>query len=148
MPPRLIVAQHLTHQERKPRYRSTNQPTVRSHDPMAWRVAEGHTVTEAAELLGSARQRSARVIHRYSTRDSEAFGEQRHHSHHSSAHPGTAIAAARVERTAALAGPAPAGDQWSSPAVSRRLEDRLERKLPVQRAYERAAQVGHPIWRV
>lgn len=145
MPPRRTVAPRLPLQELKTRYRSTNQPTLRSHDHMAWLLAEGRTVSTSAEHLGSARPWVVWVMHRYSARGPDAHGDQRHHS---SGHPGILNAADRADQTAALAGPAPAGDRWSSPVVSRWLEDRLEQKLHVQRAYERAAPIGHPIRRV
>ena len=144
MPPRLTVEPHLTLQELKKRYRNTTEPTLRSHYHMVWLVAEGRTVTETAALLGFARQWVARVIHRYNARGPDALGDQRHQN---TGHPGILSEAVRAELAAVLAEPAPDGSRWSGPAVTRWLEERLERKIHVQRAYEWAAQVGHPIRR-
>ena len=45
MPPRLTVEPHLTLKELKKRYRTTTEPTLRSHYHMVWLVADGRTVT-------------------------------------------------------------------------------------------------------
>ena len=144
MPPRMTVEPHLTLKELKKRYRTTTEPTLRSHYHMVWLVADGRTVTETADLLGFARQWVARVIHRYNKLGPDGLGDQRHKN---TGHPGILTDEIRAELAAALAGPPPEGARWSGPAVTRWLEARLSRKIYVQRAYEWAAQVGHPIQR-
>ena len=144
MPARLTVQPHLTLQELKRRYRTTTNPTLRSHYHMVWLVAEGKTVSDTAALLGFARQWVARIIHRYNAQGPAALGDKRHQN---TGHPGILSDAVRAELAEVLSAPPVTGGRWTGPAVAAWLEDRLGRKIYVQRAYEWAAQVGYPICR-
>ncbi|MEL6346393.1 MAG: helix-turn-helix domain-containing protein [Myxococcota bacterium] len=144
MPAPLKVTHHLSAEDLLNRIESTEDETLKKHLQMVYMVTNGHSVSEVARQMGFARQWVARIVHRYNRGGVDALGDRRHGN---TGRPSLLTNDVRGELQRLLQGPAPDGRRWTGPTLARWLEGRLGKKIHVQRVYEWAEQVGHPIGR-
>lgn len=144
MPSPLKVQPHLSIEELRRRSERIQEAKLRSHYQMILMVAEGKSVSQAASALGFARQWVARIVHRYNEGGPKALGDKRHQN---MGRPPMLDAPLRERLRQMLANPPDGGGEWTGPLVARWLEGELEHPIHVQRVYEWAEQIGHPIGR-
>lgn len=144
MPGPLKVKPYLTVEELRYHYEATTDSTLKTHLHMVLLVAEGHSVTDTAEALGFARQWVARIVHRYNRGGLQALGDKRRQN---VGRPSILSDDLREELRELLQGPDPDGKRWTGPRLAKWIEHRIGSSIHVQRAYEWAEQVGHPIGR-
>ena|ERR1700756_3023653 len=102
---------HLTPDELKQRYRTTQDPSERGHFQVLWLISQGQTQAKAAALIGYSERWVQEIVKRYNAGGAEAMRDRRHE------HPGRPRALdAEGERALALAlqERPPDGGLWTS----------------------------------
>ena len=130
-------------EELRRRYREARDPVGRSHHQIAWLLAEGRTVREAAEATGYSERWVREVARRYRERGSEGLGDRRRENPGGA---GRALLAPeqQEELREALEAPPPDGGLWSSRKVAEWIERRTGRgEVRAQRGWEYLRKLGH-----
>jgi transposase len=137
------------HEDRSPaeqlrrRYREAKDPVERSHHQIAWLLAEGRTVREAAEASGYSERWVRELSRRYREHGAEGLGDRRHRN------PGGAERALLTpeqgeELREALKAPPADGGLWDSRKVAEWIERRTGRRgVRAQRGWEYLRKLGH-----
>ncbi len=123
-------------------YRKANDPVLRTHLLMVWRMSVGDSVGEVARMVGYSEKWVRQIARRYDSEGVEGLGDRRH------GNPGAKERAlldeeGQAELREALEGPPPDGGMWSGPKVARWIEQStgLER-VHAQRGWEYMRKVG------
>src|SRR5215207_7734436 len=124
-------------------YRKANDPVLRTHLQMVWRMSLGDSVGEVARMVGYSEKWVREIARRYESEGVEGLGDRRH------GNPGAKERALLVEegqaqlREALLEGSPPGGGMWSGPKVARWIEQKtgIER-VHAQRGWEYLTKVG------
>jgi transposase len=124
-------------------YRKANDPVLRTHLQMVWRMSVGDAVGEVARMVGYSEKWVREIARRYESEGVEGLGDRRH------ANPGAKERALLDEegqaelREALLKGSPPGGGMWSGPKVARWIEQKrgIER-VHAQRGWEYLTKVG------
>lgn len=125
-------------------YRKANDPVLRTHLLMVWRMSVGDPIREVARMVGYSEKWTREIARRYEREGVEGLGDRRH------GNPGAKGRALLDEegqaelREAVLEGSPPGGGMWSGPKVARWIEQKrgLER-VHAQRGWEYLRKVGH-----
>ena len=118
-------------------YRKANDPVLRTHLLMVWRMSLGDPIREVAQMVGYSEKWTREIARPYEREGVEGLGDRRH------GNPGAKERALLDEegqaelREALLEGSPPGGGMWSGPKVARWIEQKrgLE-KVHVQRGWE------------
>ena len=118
-------------------YRKANDPVLRTHLLMVWRMSIGDPIREVARMVGYSEKWTGEIARRYESEGVEGLGDRRH------ANPGARQRALLDEegqaelREAVLEGSPPGGGMWSGPKVARWIEERTGLgKVHAQRGWE------------
>src|SRR3712207_4089075 len=118
-------------------YRKANDPVLRTHLLMVWRMSLGDPIREVARTVGYSERWTREIARRYEREGVEGLGDRRH------SNPGAKERALLDEegqaelRKALLEGPPPGGGMWSGPKVARWIERRMgAEKVHAQRGWE------------
>jgi transposase len=125
-------------------YRKANDPVLRTHLLMVWRMSVGDPIREVARMVGYSEKWTREIARRYEREGVEGLGDRRH------GNPGAKGRALLDEegqaelRAALLKGSPPGGGMWSGPKVASWIEQKrgLER-VHAQRGWEYLRKVGH-----
>ncbi len=125
-------------------YRKANDPVLRTHLLMVWRMSVGDPIREVARMVGYSEKWTREIARRYEEQGVEGLGDRRH------GNPGAKERALLDEegqaelREVLLEGSPPGGGMWSGPKVARCIEHKrgLER-VHAQRGWEYMRKVGY-----
>jgi transposase len=123
-------------------YRKANDPVLRTHLQMVWRMSLGDAVGEVARMVGYSEKWTREIARRYESEGVEGLGDRRH------GNPGAKKRAlldeeGQAELREALEGPPPGGGMWSGPKVARWIEDKTAvERVHAQRGWEYMRKVG------
>jgi len=125
-------------------YRKANDPVLRTHLLMVWRMSVGDSIREVARMVGYSEKWVREIAGRYESEGVEGLGDRRH------GNPGAKERALLDEegqaelREALLEGSPPGGGMWSGPKVARWIEQKSGmEKVHAQRGWEYMRKVGH-----
>ncbi len=124
-------------------YRKANDPVLRTHLLMVWRMSLGDSIREVARMVGYSEKWTREIARRYESGGAEGLGDRRH------SNPGAKERALLDEeaqaqlREALLEGAPPGGGMWSGPKVARWIEEKTGRhRVHPQRGFEYLRKVG------
>jgi transposase len=123
-------------------YRKANDPVLRTHLQMVWRMSLGDSVGEVARMVGYSEKWVREIARRYDSEGVEGLGDRRH------GNPGAKERAlldeeGQAQLREALEGPPPGGGMWSGPKVARWIEDKTAvERVHAQRGWEYMRKVG------
>jgi transposase len=121
-------------------YRKANDPVLRTHLLMVWRISLGEPIREVARTVGYSEKWTREIARRYEHGGAQALGDRRH-SNPGARRRALLDEAEQEELREALEGPPPppslGGGMWSGPKVARWIAQRkgLDR-VHVQRGFE------------
>ena len=137
----LPLADHLTPDQVRERFRSCHDRTERAHWQVIFLKTQGRTLVDIAQATGYTPNWASTIIRRYNTDGPDALRDRRHE------HPG-APALLDAEQQAALdralsGGTAPDGGAWTGPKVARWIERATGReRVHDQRGWEWLVRLG------
>lgn len=143
MPKRISIKPKLTLAELGARYRKARDGVERSQWQIVWLLAQGKSTAEVAKATGYSVGWIRQIAGRYN-RDG-AVGDMRHNN------PGIKALLSReqqLELWQALQAEAPDGGLWNSPKVAQWIEDKIGKKIHVQRGWEYLKKLGFSLQRL
>lgn len=139
MPRTVMVAPHRSVDDVARRYREARDSIERRHWRLVWLVAQGHRVSEGAQVVGDTPNWGRAIIRRDNAEGPAGLMDHRHHN------PGRAsllTPALRAELRTALDGLAPDGGAWTSAKVAAWIAIQLGRPVAPARGWETLRALG------
>lgn len=131
---RLHLEPHLAAAELEQRYRTAHEPHERSWWQILWLLARGQTARTVAQSTGYSAYWIGQLARRYNTLGPAGMVNRQRTTARRTP---TLLSSAQIEELRqALAGPAPAGERWTSQTVAAWMAQHLGRPVSKQRGWD------------
>ncbi len=140
MPKRIQVTPHLELDALEHRYRSAQEPVIRSHFQIIWLLQQGHTRQQVAEVTGYSPYWIGQIARRYNADGPDALGDRRQHN------PGghwLLSAEQQADLEHALTQPPDDGGLWNSTKVAAWMTEKTGRTVRPQRGWDYLRLLGY-----
>jgi transposase len=137
---RIHLASHLSVDDLEARYRQAHELRERSWWQILWLLARGYTARAVAESTGYSAYWIGQLAKRYNAEGPAGMVNRQHTTARRA--PLLLSSAQLEELRTAVAGPAPAGDRWTSGTVAAWMAERLGRPVTPQRGWDYLQRLG------
>lgn len=145
MPPKVRLADHLTLEDLKARYRQTRNRVEARRWHLLQLIAQGWSIKKAAQIVDLSYDYAKEIVRRYNTEGPDSIHNRRR-NHRSPPARSLLTVDQQTELRQLLNGPAPDGGEWTGPKVADWIAQKTGRsRVWPQRGWEYLKRLSeHP----